>query len=425
LPRAKIFNDPVYGFVAVPDERLFRIVEHPWFQRLRRIQQLGLGSLVYPGAIHTRFQHALGAMHLMQKALDVLRSKGYAIAEGEANAACAAILLHDIGHGPFSHALEHMLAPGLHHEELSLAFLKALPDELGADTADLLAEAEAIFTGRHPRPFLHELVSSQLDVDRLDYLTRDTYFTGVHEGVIGWNRILDMLELEDDRLVVESKAIYSLEKFIVARRIMYWQVYLHKTVLCAEELLIRALSRARALRAAGEALFAAPALAWILDLPQQASTEHKAPDAAFLTHFAQLDDSDIWSALKVWARHGDPVLALLSRAIVERRLFRLHWLNKPLKAEPMDALQQTAIERFGLSRKEDAQVLVFQSSTANAAYDPETQGITIRFRDGRLQDLAKASDQLNIRVLSDPVLKHYICLPKELTVTLDVYLADL
>ncbi len=433
LPRAKIFNDPVYGFVAVPDERLFRIVEHPWFQRLRRIQQLGLGSLVYPGAIHTRFQHALGAMHLMQKALDVLRSKGHTIAEGEYNAACAAILLHDIGHGPFSHALEHMLAPGLHHEQLSLAFLKALPSELGTDTAELLGEAEAIFTGTHPRPFLHELVSSQLDVDRLDYLTRDTYFTGVHEGVIGWNRILDMLALENDRLVVESKAIYSLEKFIVARRIMYWQVYLHKTVLCAEELLIRALSRARLLRASGEPLFAAPALEWILDLPSSAEgqgtpsggTQPAAlPGGAFLVRFARLDDSDIWSALKVWARHPDPVLSVLATAIVERRLFRLQWMDRPLPPQALDGLRREAQRRFGLDAPEQAEAFVFQDSTTNAAYDPLTQGIKIRFRDGRMEDLAVASDQLNIRVLSDPVLKHYICLPKELTTALDAYLAE-
>jgi HD superfamily phosphohydrolase len=419
-----MFNDPVYGFVAVPDERLFRIVEHPWFQRLRRIQQLGLGSLVYPGAIHTRFQHALGAMHLMGRALDVLRAKGHRISAAEADAACAAILLHDIGHGPFSHALESMLAPGCHHERLSLAFLDALADELGGDAAGMLVEARAIFTGEHPRRFLHELVSSQLDVDRLDYLTRDTYFTGVHEGVVGWNRILDMLDLDGDRLVVESKAIYSLEKFIVARRIMYWQVYLHKTVLCAEELLIRALARARERLRAGAPLFASPALEWVLRGPEGPSAEGALPDRGFLERFARLDDTDVWSALKVWARDEDPVLARLSEAIAFRRLFRLAWLDEPLDDGALARLRGLAAERFGLADPADAAWFVFQDSTANAAYNPEAQGISVRYKDGRIVDLAQASDQLNIRVLSDPVLKHYICLPKDLAHHLDAYLVD-
>ena len=388
-------------------ERVFALVEHPWFQRLRRIQQLGLGSLVYPGAIHSRFQHALGAMHLMGKALAVLKAKGHEISDQEVEAAAVAILLHDIGNGPFSHALEQSLAPGLHHERLSLAFFEALEQELGGP----LALGKSIFNGSYPKRFLHELVSSQLDVDRLDYLTRDTYFTGVHEGAIGTNRIIDMLDLDEDgRLVVEAKGIYSIEKFLVARRIMYWQVYLHKTVLCAEQMLIRAMARARQLVQAGEKLFATPALTWIL-LQKDASRQEINHD--FLAQFAQLDDSDIWSALKVWSRHSDPVLSRLSASIVNRRLFRIHMQPEPFDQSSVDYLAQEITRQFSISSEEALQLLI-HGQTENSTYNRDVKNIRIRNKNGTIQELAQAGDQLNIHFLADPVVKHYLCYPKDL-----------
>ncbi|MBI1193047.1 MAG: HD domain-containing protein [Bacteroidetes bacterium] len=405
----KIFNDPVYGFVSVGSERVFRLVEHRWFQRLRRIQQLGLGSLVYPGAIHTRFQHALGAMHLMDKTLGVLSAKGHAFTEQEREGAAAAILLHDIGHGPFSHALEKTLVPGLHHEGLSLAFMRALEAEMG----EPLTTAMAIFSGKHPKRCLHELVNSQLDVDRLDYLTRDTYFTGVHEGQIGTNRILDMLDLAPDGgLVVEAKGIYSIEKFIVARRIMYWQVYLHKTVLCAEQMLIRALARARELTLDGQTLFASPPLLWML---QQPAAKVAVADRDFLEIFAQLDDSDIWSALKVWSKSPDKVLALLATALVDRRLFGISMQNDPIEPQRLADLQAAAQRQWTLS-PEEAGYLVFADKTANSAYNRQLKNIRIRYKDGRLLDLGQATDELNMSFLADPVVKHYLCYPKNLSV---------
>ncbi len=403
----KIFNDPVYGFVSVGSERVFRLVEHRWFQRLRRIQQLGLGSLVYPGAIHTRFQHALGALHLMDKTLGVLTAKGHSFTEQEREGAAAAILLHDIGHGPFSHALEKTLVPGLHHEGLSLAFMQALEAEMG----EPLTTAMSIFNGKHPKRCLHELINSQLDVDRLDYLTRDTYFTGVHEGVIGTNRIVDMLDLAPDGgLVVEAKGIYSIEKFIVARRIMYWQVYLHKTVLCAEQMLVRALARARELTLAGQVLFASPPLLWML---QQPPAKVAIADRDFLEIFAQLDDSDIWSALKVWSRSSDKVLALLATALVDRRLFGIVMQNEPFEAQRLADLQAAAQRNWSLS-PEEAGYLVFDDKTANSAYNRQLKNIRIRYKDGTILDLGQATDELNMSFLADPVVKHYLCYPKNL-----------
>ncbi len=413
----KIYNDPVYGFVALTSRNLFELVEHPWFQRLRRIQQLGLGSLVYPGAIHTRFQHALGAMHLMNKAIAVLRSKGHHISEQEAEAAAAAILLHDIGHGPFSHALEKTLVPGFHHEGLSLAFMKALEQSFSGEKAGMLNMAEQIFSGRHPKRFLHELVNSQLDVDRLDYLTRDTYFTGVHEGAIGTNRIIDMLDLDDEGgLVVEAKGIYSIEKFIVARRIMYWQVYLHKTVLCAEQMLIRTLSRARDLFQNGASIYTTPALEKMLLLSGEGP---RVADAGFLEAYAQLDDSDIWVALKAWAQDQDRVLSLLAGGIVQRRLFRVVMKKEAFAPDLKQKLVERIADQFELSKSDAADLLV-QDKTENSAYNPRDKSIRIRYKDGAVQDLALASDQLNLQFMSDPVVKHYICFPKNLVVDFQV-----
>ncbi len=382
-------------------------MEHPWFQRLRRIQQLGLGSLIYPGAIHTRFQHALGAMHLMGKALAVLRSKGHAITAIEEEAALAAILLHDIGHGPFSHALEKTLVRNLHHEKLGLAMFDALVEELG----EPLGEARAIFTGQHPKAFLHELVSSQLDVDRLDYLTRDTYFTGVHEGVIGTNRILDMLNLDaEGHLVVEAKGIYSIEKFLVARRIMYWQVYLHKAVLSAEQMLIRALLRARELVAGSGQLFGTPALLSMLSAQQVPSQ----PDRAFLERFASLDDTDIWSALKVWSAHPDPVLSRLASGIVQRRLFRVEMSTEPFAPGHVASLREAVCRQYGTDHAASDYLLI-EDRIGTSAYSPDSRGIRILNKDGSLQDLSEAGQALQIRFVGDPEVKHYLCYPKELS----------
>jgi HD superfamily phosphohydrolase len=383
---------------------VFDVVEHPWFQRLRRIQQLGLGSYVYPGAIHTRFQHALGAVHLMGRALQVLRAKGHEITDGEAESAMLAILLHDMGHGPYSHALERTLVAKVHHEQLSLRFMQELNGRLDGK----LSLAIAIFTGAHPKRFLHQLVSSQLDVDRLDYLTRDSYFTGVSEGVIGYNRIIDMMDVHEGELVIEAKGIYSIEKFIVARRIMYWQVYLHKTVLCAEEMLIRTLERAIYLAGAGEDLFATPPLAWFLDGRYQSEPMGS---AYFLEQFARLDDTDVLSSLKVWQDHPDPVLSLFASGIVNRRLFRINLRNAPFSEEEIDAVRTRIKAKFQLD-EESVDWLFLHDKTSNSAYKIDVDRIRIKYRDGNVRDVAEASDQGNIMVLSNPVVKSYLCYPK-------------
>jgi HD superfamily phosphohydrolase len=405
---SKIFNDPVYGFVSLPYEIVFDLVEHPWFQRLRRITQLGLSSLVYPGAIHTRFQHALGAVHLMAKALQVLRAKGHEISEEEAEASCIAILLHDLGHGPFSHALENTLVP-FHHERLSLAMMEKLNEEFGGR----LKLAREIFEGTYPRYFLHQLVSSQLDVDRLDYLTRDTYFTGVHEGVIGWNRIIDMMNVADGRLVVEAKGIHSIEKFIIARRIMYWQVYLHKTVLCAEQMLIRLLSRAQDLVREGEELFASPALDWILRFSVQEDGRDSQISDEFLENYSQIDDADLYGAFKVWMQHPDPVLSRLSEGIIHRKLFRISMSDHVIGPEKIwDLVERTRI-KLDLDPEMSKQ-MILQGRISNAAYEKDVEGILIQSKGGQLKDLSLASDQLSFVSLVNPVEKYFACFPKEI-----------
>jgi hypothetical protein len=407
LNKRKIFNDPVYGFITIPYEIIFDIIEHPWFQRLRRIQQLGLSNLVYPGANHTRFHHALGAVHLMSKALHVLRSKGVAITDKEAEAVTIAILLHDIGHGPFSHALEKTIIQHTHHEELSLIFMHLLNREF--DTR--LQTAIEIFTGRYPKKFLHQLVSSQIDIDRLDYLTRDSYFTGVHEGVVGYDRLIEMMDVVNDELVIEQKGIYSVEKFIVARRVMYWQVYLHKTVICAEQMLIKALKRAKYLAQSGTELFTTPALQPFLyhDFePRDFEQQH-----AVINRFAQLDDSDIYAALKSWQYCEDNVLALLSSAIVNRRLFKIELESKVIDAERIVKITHQVKQKFLLDEF-DIPYFVFNDSTSNSAYTTDTNRINIKFRNGNVMDVAKASDHLNLEALSEAVVKHYLCYPKNL-----------
>ena len=403
--RSKIFNDPVYGFVTVPTETVFAIVEHPWFQRLRRIQQLGFGSLVYPGAHHTRFQHALGALHLMQKALDVLKAKGQVITDDEYEAACIAILLHDIGHGPYSHALEKTLVPGIHHEDLSIRIMAALDEELGGR----LKLAREIFENKYSKGFLHQLVSSQLDVDRLDYLTRDTYFTGVSEGVIGWSRIIDMMDVVDDRLVIEAKGIYSIEKFIIARRIMYWQVYLHKTVLCTEQMLTQTLRRARVLAQQGISLSCTPALEHML---YRVQGDGNTASEDFLNHFTKLDDTDIMTGLKVWQHAEDTLLSTLASGLVNRRLFRLELQLEAFSPEKVGKISDILQEYY--DSEDAAEYLMLEGKTSNSAYSAKVGSIPIHFKDGSVKDVTEASDQLNLAALSAPVVKYYLGYPKVL-----------
>ncbi|MBC8172413.1 MAG: HD domain-containing protein [Chitinophagales bacterium] len=407
LNKRKIFNDPVYGFITIPYEIIFDIIEHPYFQRLRRIQQLGLTNLVYPGANHTRFQHALGAVHLMSKAVQVLRSKGITITEAEAEAVTIAVLLHDIGHGPFSHALEKTIIAQVHHEELSLVCMHLLNSEFQGK----LGTAIEIFTGTYFKKFLHQLVSSQIDVDRLDYLTRDSYFTGVHEGVVGYARLIEMMDVHDDGLVIEQKGIYSVEKFIIARRVMYWQVYLHKTVICAEQMLIKALKRAKYLVQNGTPIFATPVLHYFLFHDPDAKEFSQQADV--MQKFAQLDDTDIYVALKAWQYCDDKVLAFLSHAIIHRRLFKIELENEPISAAKIARVVEKVKQKYNVDEF-DLPYFVFNDSTSNSAYTSGGDNIHIKFRNGKVLDVANASDHLNLAALSETVIKHYLCHPKYL-----------
>jgi uncharacterized protein len=403
--RRKIINDPVHGFLTVPYDSVFRIIEHPYFQRLRRIKQLGLTHLVYPGAMHTRFNHTLGAVHLMGIAIGELRGKGYIITDEEAEAVTLAILLHDIGHGPFSHALEHSITNGAGHEVISAMFMQ----RLNAQTDGRLDMAIAIFTDRHPKRFLHQLVSSQLDVDRLDYLKRDSFFTGVSEGVVGSDRLLKMIDVVDDRLVVESKGIYSVEKFLVARRIMYWQVYLHKTVLSAEYLLIRVLLRAKELAEQGHELFATPAFGTFLYRSVTPDDLNLEPN--LLNRFAELDDFDVLTSVKVWKHHSDTVLARLSHMLVDRDLLKIRLLDAPPSAEELATLREAVSRQWNIPAR-DAHYFVFSDSISNRAYDTKPDDrIGILFKDGTVRDMAEASDARNIAELARPVEKHFLCFP--------------
>ena len=407
LNKRKIINDPVYGFISIPNELVFDVIEHPWFQRLRRIKQLGLTQLVYPGALHTRFHHAIGALHLMQQAIESLRLKGQIITEEEATGVLLAILLHDIGHGPYSHALEHSIVHGMEHEELSMLFIQ----ELNRQFNNQLETALAVFCDRHPKRFLHQLVASQLDMDRLDYLKRDSFFTGVSEGVISTDRIIKMLNVVNDELVIEAKGIYSIEKFIIARRLMYWQVYFHKTVLSAEQMVIKLLQRAQCLAQQNIPLFATPALLQFL--------QHKYSRADFVNNpellddFARLDDFDILTAMKVWCQHDDKVLSLLSCFLIQRRLFAVEIRETPFEDELLEKLKKQAASHFDM-RLDDADYFIFNGAISNNAYDPQKDKILILNKDGSLTDIARASDQLNISVLSVPVSKYYLGFPKVL-----------
>lgn len=407
MNKKKIINDPVYGFVKIPYKIIFDLVEHPYFQRLRRIQQLGLTSYVYPGALHTRFHHALGATHLMIQAIDVLRSKGVKISKAEAKAATIAILLHDIGHGPFSHALEHSIVTNVAHETLSILFMKRL-NELFAGKLTLAIQ---IFEGIHPKKFLHELVSSQLDMDRLDYLTRDSFFTGVQEGVVGFDRIIKMLHVKNNKLVVEIKGIYSIEKFIIARRLMYWQVYLHKTVLSAEMMLLKIMRRAKELAQMGRYLFATAPLAFFLQ--NDFSFTDFQNDSSILEQFAQLDDLDVFISIKVWQTHEDFALSDLAKRIVHRRLFRTKWSNEPFKTSILEKFYSRFLQLYPNSQ-EVIHYFIFTDKLTNSAYMQTDNPINILYKNGKTKNIAQASDQLNIEALSQPVTKYFLCYPKEL-----------
>ena len=401
----KILNDPVYGFITIQHELTFDLMDHPFVQRLRRISQLGLSHLVYPGAVHNRFHHAIGALHLMQEAIAVLRAKGTDISDQEGEAVCAAILLHDVGHGPFSHALEHSIVKGVQHEDISALIMSRLNDEMNG----ALDTAIAIFNDHHPKRFLHQLVASQLDMDRMDYLARDSFYSGVAEGKIGSERIIKMLAVKDDRLVVEEKGIYSIEKFLMARRLMYWQVYLHRTVLCAEFMLMRVLKRAKALALSGVDVFTTPALSIFIN--ESLDRAKFIADPEILNRFCELDDSDITCALKVWQHHDDPILSELSKRIVHRNLFQIELRSQPFSNEEVETTIQNVAKGLGLCR-EDATQFVINDTIHNSLYSEE--GISIQFKNGTVQDFAEASDQLNREILTRTVSKSFLCYPKEL-----------
>jgi len=405
LNKRKILNDPVYGFITVPNELIFDLIEHPYFQRLRRIKQVGMSHLVYPGALHTRFHHALGAMHLMGLAISSLREKGVEIEAAEAEGALIAILLHDIGHGPFSHSLEFTLVKDVNHEFISGVLMEKLNEEFEGK----LQVGIDIFNDRYPKRFLHQLVSGQLDMDRLDYLSRDSFFTGVSEGVVSNQRIIKMLNVHNDHLVVELKGIYSIEKFIMARRLMYWQVYLHKTVVSAEKLLINILRRAKQCAKDGAELFASPALRYFLYHDCRKSDFEKNP--AVVEQFTALDDFDIMGAIKVWQDAKDHILSDLCRSLVNRRLPRVILTRKPLSPHLVKELEEASMRTKGIAIADLA--YYFQTDElANHAYEPGAQGIQVLAKNGSLIDFAKATDSHEYLSENEPIKKQVLYLPK-------------
>lgn len=404
INKKKILNDPIYGFITLPYDIILDVINHPYFQRLRRIKQLGLTESVYPGALHTRFHHAVGCTHLMGQAIETLRSNGNEITEEEAIGVTLAILLHDIGHGPFSHALEHSIVTGLQHEEISTIFMNKLNDHFNGE----LSLAIEIFNNRYHKKFLHQLVSSQLDMDRLDYLKRDSFYSGVSEGVVSNQRIIKMLDVVDDGLVVHQKGIYSIEKFIVARRLMYWQVYLHKTVLSAEYLLVKILARAKFLAKKGEELFCSPAFRTFIynDITKVNFEEGDAAEV-----FSKLDDYDVMGAIKVWGEHNDKVLSLLSSMLTNRELLKIKLRNHPFEESEIEEELKIVSKELDIS-EEEAKYFVFQDWIENNAYNPEIDRINILFKDGSVKDITEASDNLNIQALANPVRKYFLCFPK-------------
>lgn len=399
---SKIISDPVFGFIKVPRGLLLSIMRHPLFQRLTRIKQLGLTNVVYPGAQHTRFQHSLGAFYLTSEAILSLTLKGVFIFESEAEAVQAAILMHDIGHGPFSHVLENTLIHGISHEDISLMMMSQIDHDLGGQ----LALAISIFKDEYPKRFLHQLISSQLDMDRLDYLRRDSFFTGVTEGNIGSARIIKMLNVVDDNLVVDYKGIYSIENYLTSRRLMYWQVYLHKTTVACEKQLISLLSRAKYLARQGEQLFAPPSLRYFLY--NEVDREHFMANDDALHYYELLDDNDIWSSMKVWMTHSDPILSLLARDLIERRIFKVEVRNEPVEEAEVSEIQHTIATRMGTTY-EEAAYLVNVSAVQKDMYDIHDDHISILYKDGSIKDITEASEILNISLLSKKIRKYYLC----------------
>jgi len=412
LNKRKVFNDPVYGFINIPTDLIFDIIEHPYFQRLRRIKQMGLADFVYPGALHTRFHHALGAMYLMQNTLSSLRNKGQEISDDEFEATLIAILLHDIGHGPFSHALEYELIPGIGHEQMSELIIGRLCKHFGGNM-DL---AYRIFSGKYERRFFHQLVSSQLDIDRLDYLKRDCFYTGVSEGEIGADRIIKMLDVYDDEVVVEEKGIYSIENFLNARRLMYWQVYLHKASVSAEKMMVSTIRRSKDLARQGVEVPASPCLSFFLK--QQVNLQDLEKDETYLQHYVALDDIDIWGAIKQWVHHPDKVLSELSSRILQRKLFRIKLSNEQKDEEKIKLLGAHIQEALKIEEHELKYFLV-HGSISNAAYVSSGQKINIITKQGKIFDIAQASDLPNIKAMSKIVKKYYLCWPKDVNLRHD------
>ena len=399
--KRKIINDPVFGFLSIPNELIYDVLQHPYVQRLNRIRQLGLSYLVYPGAMHSRFGHSLGAMHLMHEAVASLRLKGVEITEQEETSAMIAILLHDIGHGPFSHVLEHTIVDGVTHEDISLLMM----ERINMDLHGQLDTAIAIFKNEYPKHFLHQLISSQLDVDRMDYLCRDSFFTGVQEGRVASERLLKMLDVRNDRLVVQVKGIYSVEKFLVARRLMYWQVYLHKTSVAAEQHLIKILSRAKELARGGKELFCSPALRYFLYQP--VTFRMFGPMSEALEQYALLDDNDVLSAIKTWISSDDKVLSVLSESFINRRLFRGELLEAPLNEAEKEALNARYARLLGITENEAEYCWSEHVSTSNT-YSEKADSIDILYSDGTVRDIAEASEILDLEALTRKPIKRYL-----------------
>ncbi|MBR4191645.1 MAG: HD domain-containing protein [Prevotella sp.] len=399
---SKIINDPVFGFIKIPRGLLYNIVEHPLFQRLNRINQLGLASVVYPGARHTRFQHSLGAFYLMTEAVRSLQEKGNFIFDSEAEAVEAAILMHDIGHGPFSHVLENTLIHGISHEEISLMMM----EKINSDFNGQLNLAISIFKGEYGKNFLHQLISSQLDMDRLDYLRRDSFYTGVTEGNIGSARIIKMLNVIDDSLVVEHKGIYSLENYLTTRRLMYWQVYLHRTCVAYEKVLINMLTRAKDLIKMGQDVFASPALYYFLSNNVDAAWFDTHPEA--LQNYGELDDSDIWSAMKAWKHHSDKILSTLATDMLDRKIFKVEVHEEPITEDRIAELKEKIAQKLDISI-DDAHYLMSVNTISKDMYNVDDDSITILYKDGSVRDISEASELLNVQLLSKKIRKYYLC----------------
>lgn len=405
INKLKILNDPIYGFISITNPLVYDLIQHPYFQRLRRISQMGMSYLVYPGAHHTRFHHALGCMHIMQKTIQVLKFKGVEISAEEENALCIAILLHDIGHGPFSHAMEHSIVEDVNHEAISLRFM----DKLNKEFNNKLSLAIQIFKGEYHRKFMLQLISSQMDMDRMDYLKRDSFYSGVAEGNINSERLIQMMNVQDDMLVVEEKGIYSVEKFLVARRLMYWQAYLHKTSVAAEFILTRILKRAKELTQKGEVLLCSKPLQFFL---QQKIGLNDFNDDVLQT-FSRLDDFDVISAIKEWQYHDDFVLSELSRMIINRDLLKIRLYSEKIDTEKVEKMKAELMKIYDISEKE-TDYFVFNGKIKNQAYNKSGEPIHILKKDRTVKEVAEASDQLNLKALSKPVTKYYICFPKVL-----------